>query len=439
MASPADLAQGLPETLPADFGDWDGEATVNAGRSEGARAFGASPKQPGRESPLAPETDRPRDSRSPLSTPVSANSDAFVRKQKLVSGLMDRDVDAFLQKGRLVNGVVDRLPSPTPRRPEAGSATKPERSLAARAEGSQATKEVQPLAWRWPNVASVGGKRITPEPVATVSDETDAALFESFQSDTEDAGQQKTAKKKWVIAAGVGASAILLFSLAVIPRLNSGAKSAAKPSVQPPPVATETQPDTNTAAPADQTSSAQSKSPTAAETQQTTDSQSPNQTKVAKPTQGQTEMMNDQLSAPTQIPQQVAEDAPPSANLGADGLGASDANASDFIGHSQPAVKVARTTPLVISAGVATGLLIHVSAPIYPAIAKTARVSGTVELDATITKAGAITDLKVVSGPVMLREAALDAVRTWRYKPYRLNNQPVDVQATINVVFSLDK
>jgi protein TonB len=90
-----------------------------------------------------------------------------------------------------------------------------------------------------------------------------------------------------------------------------------------------------------------------------------------------------------------------------------------------------------ISAGVAVGLLIQKTTPLYPSIAKTARVAGTVVLQATISKTGSIQNLHVVSGPEMLRGAAMDAVRTWRYKPYKLNNEPVDVDTTVNVVFAL--
>jgi protein TonB len=106
-----------------------------------------------------------------------------------------------------------------------------------------------------------------------------------------------------------------------------------------------------------------------------------------------------------------------------------------FSGSSQPVVKSGR--PLNISAGVATGMLIQKTAPVYPMIAKSARVSGTVVLQATISKTGDITNLSVLSGPPMLRQSALDAVRTWRYKPYRLNNEPTDVETTVNVIFSL--
>jgi protein TonB len=150
--------------------------------------------------------------------------------------------------------------------------------------------------------------------------------------------------------------------------------------------------------------------------------------------------MNDQLSAPTRIPKQVVDNAPAPASFGAagaDGLGGGSANAGIFNGHAQNVVKAAPSKPLVISSGVATGMLIQRKPPDYPPIAKTARVSGTVELHATIATNGTIKDLHAVSGPAMLRQAAVDAVRNWRYKPYLLNNQPVEVETTINVIFTL--
>ena len=82
-------------------------------------------------------------------------------------------------------------------------------------------------------------------------------------------------------------------------------------------------------------------------------------------------------------------------------------------------------------------MLIKKTEPTYPPIAKSARVAGTVVVQATISKSGAVTNLHVVSGPAMLRQSALEAVRTWRYRPYKLNNDPVDVDTTVNVIFSL--
>jgi protein TonB len=82
-------------------------------------------------------------------------------------------------------------------------------------------------------------------------------------------------------------------------------------------------------------------------------------------------------------------------------------------------------------------MLLQKTQPVYPPIAKAARVSGTVVLQATISKTGAIENLRVVSGPAMLQQAALDAVRSWRYRPYLLNNEPVEVETTVNVIFTL--
>lgn len=75
--------------------------------------------------------------------------------------------------------------------------------------------------------------------------------------------------------------------------------------------------------------------------------------------------------------------------------------------------------------------------PIYPQIAKTAHISGTVVLHAVIAKDGSIQELTYVSGPALLMRAAMDAVRQWHYAPTQLNGEPVEVDTTIQVVFSL--
>jgi protein TonB len=83
------------------------------------------------------------------------------------------------------------------------------------------------------------------------------------------------------------------------------------------------------------------------------------------------------------------------------------------------------------------GNLLEKTVPQYPTIAKEARIQGTVVLQATISQNGLIQNLRVISGHPMLRQAAIDAVRSWRYKPYLLNGEPVEVETTINVVFNL--
>lgn len=90
-----------------------------------------------------------------------------------------------------------------------------------------------------------------------------------------------------------------------------------------------------------------------------------------------------------------------------------------------------------IGGNVMAANLIRKVDPIYPQIAKTAHISGSVILHAIIAKDGTIQELSVVSGPPLLQRAALDAVKQWRYKPTLLNTQPVQVDTTITVIFNL--
>ncbi len=92
---------------------------------------------------------------------------------------------------------------------------------------------------------------------------------------------------------------------------------------------------------------------------------------------------------------------------------------------------------LKISQGVSQGLLIKRVDPKYPASALAMHVQGTVLLDATINREGNISNLKVVKGDQILARAATDAVRQWRYKPYYLDGQPVEIQTQITVNFKL--
>jgi len=90
-----------------------------------------------------------------------------------------------------------------------------------------------------------------------------------------------------------------------------------------------------------------------------------------------------------------------------------------------------------ISQGVSRGLLIHQVSPVYPKSALTMRIEGAVELLTTISKTGDITHVKVVSGDAQLAKAAADAVKQWKYKPYLLNGEPVEIQTSVTVNFKL--
>ena len=83
------------------------------------------------------------------------------------------------------------------------------------------------------------------------------------------------------------------------------------------------------------------------------------------------------------------------------------------------------------------GNLIYRLQPMYPLLARQARIQGTVLLRAVISREGTIENLQVVSGPPMLVQSAIDAVRQWRYRPYFLNDQAVEVETEITVNFVL--
>ena len=88
-----------------------------------------------------------------------------------------------------------------------------------------------------------------------------------------------------------------------------------------------------------------------------------------------------------------------------------------------------------ISQGVTKGLLIYRVEPTYPPLAQQARIQGVVVLTAIIGKDGNIQNLQVVGGHPMLAPAAIEAVKHWRYKPFLLNGQPVEVETTVTVTF----
>lgn len=88
---------------------------------------------------------------------------------------------------------------------------------------------------------------------------------------------------------------------------------------------------------------------------------------------------------------------------------------------------------------VQAALLVNKVQPVYPPLARQTRISGTVRLHAIISKSGSVESLEVLSGHPLLVRAAMDAVQQWRYKPTLLNGEPVEVDTTIDVIFSLNQ
>lgn len=150
------------------------------------------------------------------------------------------------------------------------------------------------------------------------------------------------------------------------------------------------------------------------------------------------------FTAPSHIPNginHIVDQAPPGAipvnELGIAGSGPLNSGALGALA-SQPVVHAARPSgPMHVSSGVAEGQLIVPIQPRYPAIAVAAHVQGTVVVTAVIDTTGRIESLHVLSGPSLLVNAAVEAIRQARYRPWTLNGEPVEVETTIKVVFRL--
>jgi periplasmic protein TonB len=152
-----------------------------------------------------------------------------------------------------------------------------------------------------------------------------------------------------------------------------------------------------------------------------------------------TQFSSDAFTAPRKIPTTIVEPDRPEIIEGVNlaQLDSGPGNDPFAEAHSHPIVRQQTQGPVRVSGMIVEGLLIDKRLPVYPAIAKASGTQGTIVLAASISRSGTIENLRVVSGPQMLQQAAIDAVKAWRYRPYLLSGKPVEVETTINVIFSL--
>jgi len=167
--------------------------------------------------------------------------------------------------------------------------------------------------------------------------------------------------------------------------------------------------------------------------------------------QVQTDIVNGELRTPTKIPEKVQmikeDEAPPPVTSMAGVVGGVPGGIpggqmggviGGIISSTPVAVpKVAAPTRVRVSQGVIQGSRTRYVQPTYPPLARQARIQGAVILQAEISKDGTIQNLRLVSGHPMLAPAAIEAVKQWRYRPYLLNGEAVEVETQITVNFSL--
>lgn len=158
------------------------------------------------------------------------------------------------------------------------------------------------------------------------------------------------------------------------------------------------------------------------------------------------------MMAPTVIPKKVSiikeEEMPPDVSGGVQGGvvgGVPGGQAGGVLGGIIGGTNVAGPPPppkpaqqrIRVGGNVQAAKMVRQVQPTYPQIAKTAHVQGTVILHAVIAKDGTVQELNYISGPPLLMKSAMDAVREWKYQPTLLNGDPVEVDTTISVIFTL--
>jgi protein TonB len=330
----------------------------------------------------------------------------------------DSDVDAFLKRLNEVNAEL-----PSARRQE--------------------TKE--PIMLWGPQAPSQERATAHPElPAPVKAPAVEQELIDLFRSSYREAEKREAVfgrKPKWGMIGGISAGVVAIaVAIAVPMALRGRSVTPVHPAVSPTPTKALAVEGTSTlkpspVGPVSATAPAKAivQKPAPAADQDSDTNNNTDQAAVSS------DMMNQQLAASSRLPQGARKpapvDAPPPSGFGVADLGGTgDPNAVGSTFKNTAKIKIAQLT---VSAGVAGGLLIQRVNPTYPPLAKTARVSGTVVVAATISKTGIVTNVQAVSGPPMLRQAAVDAVRRWQYRPYLLNNQPMEVQTTVDVNFSL--
>ena len=167
------------------------------------------------------------------------------------------------------------------------------------------------------------------------------------------------------------------------------------------------------------------------------------------PAAPQSNLLGDRLMSPSRIPLAVTmltntEPPPPMIDPSAAGVrdGTGDPNARGTVLNSVLGSDLALPPPPAVVhhppvSRMMEGNLVHRVQPDYPTLARQVRVQGKVVLRAMISREGAIENLQVLSGHPMLIRAAVDAVRQWRYRPYVLNGEPVEVETEVTVNFIL--
>jgi TonB family protein len=205
------------------------------------------------------------------------------------------------------------------------------------------------------------------------------------------------------------------------------ASTAQNRNLATPPVA----PATNHAAAASANNASKTFAPLENAAQQALAGAEPAAEPVKKPTFGAVHLAAPVLNHRSATDNNSTADVAPS--LGSNTISPGDAGGLNLLASkgSQPAA------PVPVGGDVKQARLISSVPPMYPTLARNQRLSGNVVIDALIDATGRVSTMKVISGPALLHQSAMDAVRQWKYQPATLNGQPMAMHLTVTVQFKL--
>jgi protein TonB len=281
----------------------------------------------------------------------------------------------------------------------------------------------------------------TSRTVSTFPEPANVPSFGAFESDDEDEGS-KSKKPYFIVAAIVIAAGMAFYGW----NLKHGSSAAPAPSSAPVSTApVQAQPEPVAPAPAAPVQNSQpvvSQPTSSAHDQPAHAAKTPESTKnslVAEDTVTKIAPLVVKAGAPKLTDRAAAanEPAPQAPALNISGASSDDAALNSVVASTPVNVPKHVQQTLRISQGVSQGLLLKRVQPVYPPQAMQMRIQGAVQLMATISKEGNISSLSVQSGDGILARSASDAVRQWKYKPYYLNGEPVEIQTQITVNFKL--
>ncbi|HLW79457.1 MAG TPA: TonB family protein [Terriglobia bacterium] len=337
------------------------------------------------------------------------------------------DEEAFFHQLRAIGSVLNSQPIRASHKPVLARETREPEEAPSKPVPSSSVVER-----RWP---------VRPIPVTATVGPAAAVVAPTFRTDLADWEELNIDWRRWMKPAAIVAAAILLLFLGVR-LLSPGRPTMAKQTVAPMQTAADADPASNLPKPSPSTQLIGARPSATTDTLPKTSGQPGANAANTLAPQVDSQLMNDQLTAAPRIPQDIKvktkEEAPPPEGFSAAStvdVADSSAIGGVFGDREHPTVAYVPYPRETIAAGVADGLLMQRTQPVYPPDAWYNGITGKVALEIAVSRAGLVESVRIVSGPHVFQKPALDAVKTWRYKPYVIDNVPREFQTTVEITF----